>query len=155
MPLGQRLYLRIYVALLASLALAAGLFALAHWRYDPERLDMNLPTLAAIAGRVAPSPELPVAQQEAILREWRSRLRVDLALFSADGHQLAATHHALPPPTPRQLETGRPRAGRGGVFALRLADGRWLVCKRLPGRRPIYSLFGLLALIAVMIGIGA
>jgi signal transduction histidine kinase len=155
MPIGQRLYLRIYLALLTSLALAAGLFALAHWRYDAGRVDMNLPTLAAIAGRVAPAPDLPVAQQEAILREWRNRLRADLALYSADGMQLAATNAALPPPTPRQLVSGRPRGGRGGVFALRLADGRWLVCKRIQGHRPIYFLFAMLALIAVTIGIGA
>lgn len=39
-PAGQRLYLRIYLALLASLLIAACLFALAHLHFDPVRAGL-------------------------------------------------------------------------------------------------------------------
>jgi signal transduction histidine kinase len=41
-PLGQRLYLRFYLALLGSLMVAVFLFGLAHLRFDPDRAGLAL-----------------------------------------------------------------------------------------------------------------
>jgi signal transduction histidine kinase len=142
----RRLYLRIYFAVLASLALfaiAAGI--LWHTVADPHAGDE---VLATIARNVLPAPGASAAEQQAALERLAREVPVDLALFSADGRPLGAVGDSLPAPR---------RTGwqRGGMWTTQLADGRWLAMRSPHQRRgPAFGLFAL-ALILVAIGVGA
>jgi len=145
----RKLYLRIYLAVLASLAvfaLAAG--ALWHTLADPHGGD----ELAALIARnvLAPAVASPAEQQAALERLARD-VRADLALFSDDGRSLASVGSALPAPE----RAGWQRGPAGPHWAVRLADGRWLAA-RLPHQRrgPVFGLL-VLALILLAVGVGA
>ena len=144
----RRLYLRIYFAILASLAvfaLAAGVL----WRTLGEPRGDEL--VALIARNVLPPPGAnPVEQQSALERLARD-VRVDVALFAPDGTRLAAVGGRLRLPE----RAGWQRGPGGHLWAALLADGRWLVV-RVPHHRggPAFFLFAL-ALVLVAIGVGA
>jgi signal transduction histidine kinase len=145
----RKLYLRIYLAVLASLAvfaLAAG--ALWHTLADPHGGD----ELAALIARnvLAPAVASPAEQQAALERLARD-VRADLALFSDGGRSLASVGSALPAPE----RAGWQRGPAGPHWAVRLADGRWLAA-RLPHQRrgPVFGLL-VLALILLAVGVGA
>jgi signal transduction histidine kinase len=145
----RRLYLRIYLAVLASLAvfaLAAG--ALWHTLADPHGGD----ELAALIARnvLPPAAASPAGQQAALERLARD-VPADLALFSDDGRSLASVGRALPAPE----RAGWQRGPGGPHWAVHLGDGRWLAA-RLPHQRrgPVFGLF-VLALILLAVGVGA
>jgi len=123
-----RLYLRIYVAVLASLAvfaLAAGV--LWHTLADPHGGDG---IAALVARNLLPPPAASAAEQQAALERLARDVRADLALFSHDGSGLASVGRALPAP-----ERAGWQGGPGGPhWAVRLGDGRWLAV-RLPQPR--------------------
>ncbi|CAN5321344.1 HAMP domain-containing sensor histidine kinase [soil metagenome] len=152
----HRLYLRIYLAVLASLAIAAIAFGIA-WRinYDPAQLGSSLETFAAIAAEVLPPATAPRELQQAALARWQPRMRADLALYSASGEKIAAVGRELPPLEASQTTSGW-LAGHPPVFALKLPDDRWLVGQRIHrARRPPLGLIAALGLIALAVGIGA
>jgi len=145
----RRLYLRIYFAVLASLAafaLAAGVL----WRTVAEpRGDHEL--VATIARNILPPEAAPAAEQQAALERLARDVAVDLGLFAADGTRLAAVGGALRAPERAGLQRGSGEP----LWATQLADGRWLVA-RLPHHRrgPAFGLFAL-ALILVAVAVGA
>jgi signal transduction histidine kinase len=145
----RRLYLRIYFAVLASLAVfACAAAVLWHTLGDPRAGD----EMAAVVARNAlPPATASSAEQQAALERLARDLPVDLALFAPDGARLAAVGGALPPP-----ERARWRQGwHGPLLATHLADGRWLVARVPVARRgPAFGLAAL-ALILVAIGVGA
>jgi signal transduction histidine kinase len=71
------------------------------------------------------------------------------------GEPIAAAGGALPAPSPGQTKSGW-LTGHPPAFALRLPDARWLVVRRAWGARqgPV-GVVGVLALIALAVGIGA
>jgi signal transduction histidine kinase len=144
----RRLYLRIYLAVLASLAVfavAAG--ALWHTLADPHGDELA----ALIARNVLPPAAASPAEQQAALEHFTRGVRIDLALFAADGSRIAAVGEAVPPP---QRE-GWQGARGGGVWVTRLEDGRWLVARPPHHRRgPAFGLAAL-ALLLLAIGVGA
>jgi len=145
----RRLYLRIYVAVLASLAvfaLAAGV--LWHTLADPHGGDE---IAALVARNLLPPPAASAAEQQAALERLARDVRADMALFSQDGSLLASVGRALSAPE----RAGWQRGPGGPHWAVRLGDGRWLAA-RLPHQRrgPAFGLFAL-ALILVAVGVGA
>ena len=154
----RKLYLRIYLAVLASLAV----FALASgvlWRQlgDAGPAGHAFDVAGTLAQNVLPPAGAPTAEQQAALDRLAANLRADVALFAADRTRLAAVGAPLPAP-----ETGRDRGGwlrHWGVSpagAIRLPDGRWLVARMPHDRRhPGLGLFFTLALIALAVGVGA
>jgi len=144
----RRLYLRIYFAILASLAvfaLAAGIL----WR---TFADSGAEEVAAIIARnVLPPPGASATEQQAALEKLARDVRVDLALFAEDGTRLGTVGERLPRPEREGWQRGR----RGPLLTTQLADGRWLVA-RVPHHRPrpVFGLFTL-ALILIAIGVGA
>jgi signal transduction histidine kinase len=145
----RRLYLRIYVAVLASLAvfaLAAGV--LWHTLADPHGGDE---IAALVARNLLPPPAASAAEQQAALERLARDVRADMALFSKDGSLLASVGRALSAPE----RAGWQRGPGGPHWAVRLGDGRWLAA-RLPQQRrgPAFGLFAL-ALILVAVGVGA
>ena len=144
----RRLYLRIYFAILASLAvfaLAAGIL----WR---TFADSGAEEVAAIIARnVLPPPSASATEQQAALEKLARDVRVDLALFAEDGTRLGTVGERLP----RAEREGWQHGRRGPLLTTQLADGRWLVA-RVPHHRPrpVFGLFTL-ALILIAIGVGA
>lgn len=152
----HRLYLRIYLAVLVSLAIVAILFGVA-WRInnDPGQMGASLETFAEIAAEVLPPASAPRETQQAALARWQPRMHADLALYAANGERIAAVGRDLPPWEPSQTSSGW-LAGHPPVFALKLPDNRWLVGQRIHrGHRPPLGLIGALGLIALAVGIGA
>lgn len=142
----RRLYLRIYFAVLASLAvlaIAAGVL----WRTLAEP---RAEELTAIARNVLAPPAAPAAEQQAALEHVARGANIDLSLFDPDGKRLAAIGRPLPPPE----RAGWRHRGDGPMWATQLDDGRWLVSRPHHRRGPAFGLFAL-ALVLVAIGVGA
>ncbi len=137
----RKLYLRIYVAVFASLlvfAFASGFL----WRQlvEPGLARPVYEALERLPQDALPPADAPRAEQKAALERLAVELHADVALFDADRRPIAFV--------------GRPlrRAGPG----IELADGRWLVAGPARGRRhPAWRLFLTLALVAVGVGVGA
>jgi len=153
----QRLYLRIYFSVLASLAvfaLAAGL--LWHSFADQGPAGRVREIAASLARNALPPAEATQAEQQAALERLAAGLGADVALFGADRSQLASVGRPLP----------APREGREGGWAhrwdgppmweLRLPDGRWLSARMPHGWGfPGYRIFAMLALLALAVAVGA
>ena len=155
-PFTQRLYVRIYLALLLSLALTAALFfTVSHFNQDPAQIGPSLDTFAEFAAEILPPADAPDALQQDALQHWQPRVRTDLALYSAQGRRIAAAGRPLPPLDLQQRSSGW-LGGAPPVFALKLPDGRWLVGQRIrTERRARPNLSGIAILIALAIAIGA
>ncbi len=153
----RRLYLRIYLAVLVSLAVFALCSGLV-WRLlgDPGVAGHAFDAAGTLALNVLPPAEAPKAEQQAALERLATNLRADVALFAPDRALLAAVGEPLPAP-----DTGRDRGGWlrrwGGppAGAIHLPDGRWLVAGVPRGRRHPGSPLFLVALIALAVGVGA
>lgn len=151
----RHLYIRIYLAMLISLAIAALLFAVA-WRInaDSRQIGPSLESFAAIAADVLPPPDAPnEAQQEALTR-WRSRMRADLTLYSVKREKIASVGRELPPLDASQTTSGWMDGGPP-VFAVKLPDGRWLVGQHPGRRKPPVSFFAAVIMIGLAVGLGA
>jgi signal transduction histidine kinase len=147
----RRLYLRIYLAVLASLAvfaLAAGIL----WRQLGDGPQHGI--AGTLAANVLPPPHVARDEQQRALERLAANLRTDASLFSPNGEPLASVGAALPPPQRAGWQRGW---GRPPAWAVHLDDGRWLVA-RLPRehrRHPALGLFLTLALLALAVGVGA
>jgi len=141
-----RLYLRIYLAVIVSLAvfaLAAGLL----WRNLSER-PPQFEFAATLAQNALPPASAPKAEQQVALERLVVNLRSDATLFAADRSVLASVGAPLALPE---------RAGwaRGAGWAAHLPDGRWLVARGPQGHRgPGFGVL-MLAVILIAVGVGA
>jgi len=154
----RRLYLRIYLAVLASLAVLALASALLwHQLSDAGPARSAFAVAATLAQNALPPPTVPPAEQQQALERLTAGVFRDVGLFAADGSRLAAVGNA-----PAAPEAGVERSrwlrnwGRPPIAAVRLSDGRWLVA-RVPHdmRRPGGAFVFTLAMLAVAIGVGA
>lgn len=166
----KRLYLRIYfavLAVLAVLALAAGLLWRQFEEYSPQARVRD--SLANLAANALPPADAPPAAQQAALDKLLAGVNADVSLYAASRERIAAVGATLPLPA-AERGYGRPMVWRDGPPArvLRLADGRWVVARMPFGRPPHggkgkgggppwarYGVLPLLALLALAIGIGA
>jgi signal transduction histidine kinase len=148
----RRLYLHIYLTVVAALALfvlVAGLM----WRQlaavTPQRQALEV--VAALADAALPEAAEPRVAQQAALERLHARVHADLALFARDGAMLAAAGAPLQAPE----RSGSGWSG-GPTWAITLPDGRMFVA-RLPGhaRHPAFGLFIVLGLIALAVALGA
>src|SRR5262249_23594310 len=128
----SRFYIRIYLALLASLAvfaILAGLTA-AMLRLAENRPLRTFPKAAVeLAERLLPQDRDP-ALLSSELAFWSERTGLSLALISPDGGIIASAGALPPDALPKLLK--RPRPGRfwhlpGGTFGLTLSGGRRLI----------------------------
>jgi signal transduction histidine kinase len=149
------LYWRIWLAVLASIALFALLVAGA-WKLFAERpYNTQQRVFAELAAGVLPGPGAPAADVRASLEHWKLRLDSDLALFAADGTPMGATSDTMPPPPLHRPEDSWVGSARGPAFSMQLPDGRFLLARhlRVSSRAP-FGLIGMLALIALAVGVG-
>lgn len=154
----RRLYLRIYLAVLVSLAVFAVCSGLV-WRQfgDAGPAGHALEAAATLAQNVLPAAGVPKAEQQAALEKLAGNLRVDVALFAADRSLLATVGERLPSPGAGRDGGGwLPHWRNAHVGTIHLPDGRWLVA-RVPRDRwhQGFPLFFSLVPIALAVGIGA
>jgi len=153
----RRLYLRIYVAVLASLvafALVAGLL----WRLLGEGGPSGyaFEVAGVLAQNVLPPAEAPAAEQQAALERLAANLRADVSLFAADRTPLAHVGGAVAAPDAGRERGGWARAWGRPAGVIHLRDGRWLVARVRPEHRPSGAPVLLtLGLLAIAVGIGA
>ena len=154
----QRLYLRIYLAVLASLAVFALAAGLLWHQFAEEGPGGRIQEVAATLARNAlPPAGASGSEQQAALERLAADLRADVALFAADRSPLAAVGEPLPAPQEGRERGGwRYRLDGRPVWTVRLPDGRWLEA-RMPrgGGFPGYRIFLMLALLALAVGVGA
>ncbi len=129
----RNLYLRIYLTVLAALALFAlvsGWLLHQHLEQERERVMGNAQDRAAAWGellqRSLPGPDAAAAEQAAALKDWSAKLRLPLALDDAHNQRVATSDSFAK----RESESpSRP------TQAVRFDDGRTLLLMR-PGPRP-------------------
>jgi signal transduction histidine kinase len=145
----RRLYLRIYLAVVLSLAVFALVAALA-WRSFGEAWVSD-ETLATVARNVLPEAAASASEQQSALERLARDLRIDLALFAPDGTRIARVGRPIEVPQ----RVGRQRGLRGpAVWAAQLEDGRWLAARAPHRGAPAFGVF-ILALILIAIAVGA
>jgi signal transduction histidine kinase len=131
----RSLYLRIYLTVVAALALFALVSGwLVQRHLDQERVRFEAAqrerteAWADLLQRSLPGPDAPPEQQEAAVREWSQRLRLPMALEDAQGRRLATSESFAR----RESEPGPMFARR--MQPVKLDDGRTLWVLR-PGLR--------------------
>jgi signal transduction histidine kinase len=136
----QRLYLRIFLAMLAGLAIAALLFAIAvHAASDSESVKDSLGLLNDFVAEALPAHGKSVTEQHATLLRWHQRMKVNLSLYDADGQLVTSVGDAVLPLSDdaRRSTVNIDRQG----MSLKLTDGRYLVARNI--RSPHRSTFSL------------
>lgn len=151
-----RLYLRFYIALIASLFLFV-LAAAALWRFTGGPVEQAGVMLGRLLQNVLPPAGSPAAEQQEALRRLTAGLKGDVALFDRDGLLIAALGRPLPAPLGKYREAIRIRPwDHGPVSTVHLADGRWLVASVPIGYGHARFIFHvMLTLLALAIGLAA
>jgi signal transduction histidine kinase len=151
-----RLYLRFYLALVASLLLFV-LATAALWHFTGGSSEQAGITLARLVQNVLPPAAAPAAEQQDALRRLAAGLDADVTLFDRDGRPTAAIGRPLPAPDAKHRHTmGMFPWQHEPVSYVHLADGRWLVAGVAIGYGHTRLLFHLiLLLLAVAIGVAA
>jgi signal transduction histidine kinase len=151
-----RLYLRFYLALVASLLL----FVLATavlWHFTSGSAEQAGITLGRLVQNVLPPAAAPAAEQQEALRRLSAGLNADVTLFDQDGRPTAAIGRLLPLPDAKHHHAmGMFPWEHGPVSYVHLADGRSLVAGVPIGYGHTRLLFHLaLMTLAVAIGVAA
>ena len=128
----KSLYLRIYLTVVAALALfAIGSTWLFQSQMQAERgrveaqIGERLAAWGDLIQRSLPPPDAPREEQAGALADWSQRLRLPLALDDAAGQRIGASESFL-----RRASELPPAAPRG--LAVPLDDGRTLWVMRVP-----------------------
>jgi signal transduction histidine kinase len=156
MTVFSRLFLKIYLTVVASLILVVFVSALI-WRTGPEmeaaRDAFEMASgvlLAALA-----DPDAPPGEQQQAVDRLAKLMNADLALYTKDGRLIGAAGRALPAPEDVDLDGRRWFArAHGRVWSLRLSDGRAIVA-RLPIDTHNHGIgfFGHLVIVALVLAI--
>jgi signal transduction histidine kinase len=148
----RKIYLTIVLALLAVVAVGAGI----QWfGRGPGPFEQGVELASELAGAALPPPEATPEEQTAALRRLAARLEADLALFDANRRVIALSGEPIPPPPPRAVDgPGLMTGGPGPAWGLRLPDGRWLMM-RLPPRGPRHPLIAVILFLGAIAGVVA
>jgi signal transduction histidine kinase len=150
-----RLYLRFYLALLASLVLF-GLATATMWHFTGGSMDQAGTIAAKLVQNVLPPAQAPPAAQQDALRRLAAGLDGDVTLFGQDGSVIAVVGHPLPPPGMNPHADAMAHWDGNPISAIHLRDGRLLVVRsplRVGISRPLFHL--MLALLGAAIGVAA
>jgi signal transduction histidine kinase len=134
----RSLYLRIYLTVVASLALFAlvsGWLMQQHLEDQRARVEVGargrVEAWVELIERAMPGPLTPPLEQVSAMREWSQRLRIPMALDDAQGQRLGASDSF----TRRELDAEPPGPG-SRVQSVRFEDGRTLWLPRPNAMRP-------------------
>jgi two-component system, OmpR family, sensor histidine kinase RstB len=149
-----RLYLRFYLALVASLLLFV-VATVTLWHYTSGSAEQAGIALARLVQNVLPRADASASDQQDALRRLAAGLNADVTLFDPEARPVAAVGRPLPPPDVNHHRGVMPW-NHGAVSYLHLADGRWLaagVPMLYVHTRLIFHLA--LMLVALAIGVAA
>src|SRR6266508_564120 len=153
----RRLYLQVYLTIVASLLLVV-LTAALLWHFMAGVPPFGQPFEIAreLIAELVPPPDAPAQVQQQAIDRLAQRLGADLALFSAHKEPLAAAGRPLPVPGQSGRAGGWLRTPAGPAVAIPLPDGRWLVARMPSRQRPsAFVLAAFLAAIALAVALGA
>jgi len=149
----RRLYLQVYLTIVASLVLVvltAGL--LWHFFAGIGPFGQQFEVAGEVIAELVPAANAPAAAQQQAIDRLAERLGADLALFSRANEPLAAAGRPLPAPS----RGGWMRTPGGPAVSIPLPDGRRLVARVPPRHRPsALMLAAFLGAIALVVAIGA
>ena len=131
----RRLYLQVYLTIVASLVLVvltAGL--LWHFIGGIGPFGPQFEVLGEVIADLVPPGNAPAQAQQQAIDRLAERLGTDVALFGVTNEPLAAAGRPLPAPSRDGRSGGWMRTGAGPAVSIPLPDGRRLVA-RLPGRQ--------------------
>ncbi len=160
----KHLYLRIYLAVLASFAvfaIAAGIVVSRFQENNAGPFGPMLDAIATLAQNALPPASAPRAEQQAAFDKLFANLQTDITLYAADRTPLAAIGATAPPPLQDRTRSGRVLNIDGPpLWTVHLADERWLVARLRHGpgygyARPGVRMLLILALVVLAIGVGA
>jgi len=144
-----RLYLRIYLTVVATLIVFAGAFALV-WHSHGGPYETMLHSQAQLIVNALPSAQAPVAEQQQTLDRLAQGLPVHLALLD-NSRRLIATSGATQGTVGRQASPG----SGDTLWMLHLPDGRWLQASLPRSGHPMHimllSLFTLAAVVGLLV----
>ena len=153
----RRLYLQVYLTIVASLVLVvltAGL--LWHFFAGFGPFGQQFEVAGEVIAELVPAANAPAAAQQQAIDRLAERLGADLALFSRTNEPLAAAGQPLPAPSRDGRTGGWMRTPVGPAVSIPLPDGRRLVARLPPRQRPsALMLAAFLGAIALVVAIGA
>ena len=156
--LRRRLYLQIYLTLIASLVLVAilsGILWNAFGRDGDERRILD------VAGRFValalPAADAPDSEQQTVVNSLGRELDLDISLFDAQGRLIAAHGEPRILRARHRERSGWQRTSEGPAFSLQLPDGRSVVAAPAGDGpfEPLRNLLLALLLVAVCVGLAA
>jgi signal transduction histidine kinase len=150
----RRLYLQVYLTIVASLVLVVLTAALA-WHFMAGIPPFGQPFEIAreLVTELVPPASAPPQLQQRTIDRWASNLNADLALFGRNKEPLAASGRPLPAPS---RGAGWMRTPAGPAVSIPLTDGRWLVVRMPSPHRPSgFMLAAFLGAIALAVALGA
>jgi len=153
----RKLYLRIYVAVLASLAVFALVAGVLWGQFgDAGPWAHAFEMGGTLTQNMLPPAAAPKPAQQAALERLTANLNGEFTLFADDRTLLAAVGEPLPAPGRDRVRGGWTHHWGAHAWSIRLPDGRWLVA-RVPheGWHRGFGLFFVLAFIALAVGVGA
>jgi signal transduction histidine kinase len=153
----RRLYLQVYLTIVASLVLVvltAGL--LWHFFAGVGPFGPQFEVAGEVIAELVPPASAPAQMQQQVIERLAERLGADLALFSSTNQTLAAAGRPLPPPSRNGRSGGWMRTAAGPAVSIPLPDGRRLVARLPPRQRPSgVMLAAFLGAIALVVALGA
>src|SRR5262249_47907931 len=153
----KRLYLQVYLTIVASLVLVvltAGL--LWHFVAGVPPFGQPFEVAGEVVAELVPPADAPLAEQQQAIDRLARRLGADLALYGRANEPLAASGQPLPTPRRDSRTGGWLRTPAGPAISIHLPDDRWLVARLPLRRRPsalVLALF--LGAIALVVAMGA
>jgi signal transduction histidine kinase len=153
----RRLYLQVYLTIVASLllvVLTAGLVW--HFVAGVGPFGPQFEVAGEVIAELVPPANAPLPAQQQAIERLAERLSADLALFSRTNEPLAAAGRPLPAPSRNGRPGGWMRTAAGPAVSIPLPDGRRLVARLPPRQRPsALVLAAFLGGIALVVAIGA
>jgi signal transduction histidine kinase len=153
----RRLYLQVYLTIVASLVLVvltAGL--LWHFMAGVPPFGRPLEIAGEVIAELVPPADAPPELQQQVIERLARNLEADLALFGRGNEPLAAAGQPLPAPRSGRGGGGWLRGPGGPAISIPLPDGRWLVARMSPRHRPsALVLAASLGGIALAVALGA
>lgn len=124
-PWARRLYVRVYLSVLAIVAVLVLMWVFAvHTHVRPGEFDAPHRLLAAFLASALPPTTATDGEQQSALARWQAAAHVDIALYAADERLLAAVGEAPWRSTVPSLRQAR--LPSESDYPLPLDDGRWL-----------------------------